>query len=270
MNSPDHLIDWDRRFGGLARLYGAEALARFRAANICIIGIGGVGSWAAEAIARCGICRITLIDLDHIHESNMNRQIHALEAELGREKVTAMAERIRAINPLCQVTSVDDFLSLENLENTILPDYDFVIDAIDSVKVKTALAAYCRSRRIRLVTAGSAGGKTDPTRIGVSDLSRTEQDPLLAKVRRKLRREYGFPRERRHKFGIEAVTSDEPVAMPEPVRACATEPEETGLAGLNCAGLGSSVTVTATFGLVAASRVLRALANDARDTNESA
>jgi tRNA A37 threonylcarbamoyladenosine dehydratase len=256
-----HTVDMERRFGGVARLYGAKALARFQNARVCIAGIGGVGSWSAEAIARSGIGHITLIDLDNIHESNMNRQIHALETELGRAKVATMAERILAINPLCQITQIEDFVAIDNIADLITAEYDCVIDAIDSVKVKAALIAHCVRNRIALVTVGSAGGKADPTRIQAVDLSRTEQDPLLAKVRRLLRKEYGFPRERRHKFRIEAISSDEPVKLPDSPRSCSTEPEEIGLEGLNCAGLGSSVCVTATFGLVAASRALATLAS---------
>lgn len=253
------VVDRERRFGGVARLYGADALDIFQNARVCIAGVGGVGSWAAEAVARSGIGHITLIDLDDIHESNMNRQIHALEHELGRAKVTAMAERIAAINPLCQITTIEDFVTMENVARLIAADFDFVIDAIDSVKVKSALIAHCAQHGISLVVSGSAGGKSDPTRIRTMDLSSTEYDPLLAKVRRLLRKEYGFPKELRRKFGIEAISSGEPVKMPAANRTCSTEPEEIGLEGLNCAGLGSSVCLTATFGLVAASRALEAL-----------
>lgn len=253
------VVDRPRRFGGVARLYGADALDIFQNAHVCIAGVGGVGSWAAEAIARSGIGRITLIDLDDIHESNMNRQIHALEHELGRAKVAAMAERIKAINPECKIVTIEDFVTIENVTQLITTDFDFVIDAIDSVKVKVALIAHCANQGISLVVSGSAGGKTDPTRIRAMDLSATEYDPLLAKVRRLLRKEHGFPKELRCKFGIEAISSDEPVKMPLSNRSCSTEPEEIGLEGLNCAGLGSSVCLTATFGLVAAARALDAL-----------
>ena len=253
-------LDRDRRFGGVSRLYGTEALQRFQTAHVCIIGIGGVGSWSAEAIARSGIGVITLIDLDHIHESNINRQIHSLDPEIGKAKVVAMAERIRGINPECRVNAIEDFIALDNLAQLITKEMDYVIDAIDSVKVKAALVAHCYGNRIPIVTTGGAGGKIDPTRIQVSDLSRTEQDPLLAKVRKLLRQQYDFPRERRRKFGIEAVSSSEPMMQPTNSQSCSTEPEEMGLTGLNCAGLGSTVCVTANFGLIAASRVLVNLA----------
>ena len=263
-------IDRPRRFGGVARLYGADALDIFQNAHVCIAGVGGVGSWAAEAVARSGIGRITLIDLDDIHESNMNRQIHALEHELGRAKVAAMAERITAINPECKITTIEDFVTIENVTQLITTHFDFVIDAIDSVKVKVALIAHCAKQGIALVVSGSAGGKADPTRIKTMDLSATEYDPLLAKVRRLLRKEHGFPKELRKKFGIEAISSDEPVKMPVTNRSCSTEPEEIGLEGLNCAGLGSSVCLTATFGLVAASRALDSILKKYRGSGDIA
>ena len=263
---PDEVThDPDRRFGGVARLYGRAALARFRTAHVCVIGIGGVGSWVAESLARSAIGHLTLIDLDHVAESNVNRQVHALGDEFGKAKVTAMAERIRAINPDCQVDEVEDFVEMDNLEATLARGYDFVVDAIDGVKAKAALIAFCRERGIPLVTVGGAGGQKDPTRVQVRDLARTEQEPLLARVRKMLRQKYGFPRSVKQKFHIEAVFSDEQIVMPVGEdAACDVDSHETtdpvGITGLNCAGYGSSVCVTATFGLVAASRVLAALA----------
>lgn len=258
--------DLARRFGGVARLYGPAALDRFQAAHVCVIGLGGVGSWVAEALARSGIGRLTLIDMDHVAESNINRQIHALDDTLGKAKIQAMAERIAGINPLCQVGQIEDFVAPDNLEITLAQGYDFVVDAIDGVKAKAALIAFCRERAIPLITIGGAGGQVDPTRIQVRDLARTEQEPLLARVRKMLRQKYAFPRSLKRKFGIEAVFSDEPIALPDSGEHCATgtaseaEPDgSSGLSGLNCAGYGSSVCVTATFGLVAASRVLAAL-----------
>ena len=257
--------DPDRRFGGVARLYGRAALARFRTAHVCVIGIGGVGSWVAEALARSAIGHITLIDLDHVAESNVNRQVHALGDEFGKAKTSAMAERIRAINPDCQVDEIEDFVEADNLEATLARGYDYVVDAIDGVKAKAALIAFCRERRIPLVTVGGAGGQMDPTRVQVRDLSRTEQEPLLARVRKMLRQKYGFPRSVKQKFHVEAVFSDEQIRMPTGEdAACDVDSHEAadpaGITGLNCAGYGSSVCVTATFGLVAASRVLAALA----------
>lgn len=251
-----------RRFGGVARLYGEAALQRLMAAHVCVVGIGGVGSWAVEALARNAIGHITLIDLDHIAASNTNRQIHALGDAYGQAKVVAMAERIRAINPRCVVHTIDDFVTVDNVAEMMSGGFDYVVDAIDAVRPKTALIAWCRAHGIPLITCGSAGGQFDPTRIVVSDLSRTEQDPMLAKVRRNLRNDHAFPRQRRHKFGILAVSSTEPLQYPE-VAACDADgvPQVPAAPqGLACAGFGSSICVTATFGMTAAAEVLKALA----------
>jgi len=258
-------IDFDRRFGGIARLYGSAALERFRTAHVCVIGVGGVGSWVVEALARSAIGKITMIDLDNLAESNINRQIHALTDTLGKAKVTALAERIAQINPYCVVTEIEDFLSADNLDEMIgAHHYDYIIDAIDNVRAKTALIAYCRQHGLKLVTIGSAGGQIDPTRIEVLDLCRTEQEPLLAKVRKRLRAEHGFPRGTKNKFGIDAVFSSEPLRFPETAEACALDgAEASGITGLNCAGFGSAMVVTASFGLVAAAHVLRKLAEAA-------
>ncbi|MGN6703204.1 MAG: tRNA threonylcarbamoyladenosine dehydratase, partial [Burkholderiaceae bacterium] len=193
-------VDLERRFSGVARLYGAAALARFRAAHVCVIGVGGVGSWAVEALARSGIGRLTLIDLDHVAESNVNRQIHALTETLGMAKVEALARRIAQINPACEVTCIDEFVEPDNVDAMLGGrGIDYVVDAIDNVRAKVALIAWCRERGMPLVTVGSAGGQTDPTRIAVVDLSRTEQEPLLAKVRKRLLQQHGFPRGTKNK-----------------------------------------------------------------------
>jgi len=259
-------IDFERRFGGIARLYGESALTSFKQAHVCVIGVGGVGSWAVEGLARSAIGKITMIDLDNLSESNINRQLHALTDTLGKSKVDALAERIAQINPYCVVTRVEEFIDPDNVA-TLIPvgQFDYVIDAIDNTRAKTALVVHCRANHIPLVTIGSAGGQVDPTRIAVCDLSRTEQEPLLARVRKRLRRLHGFPRGTKNKFGIDAVYSTEPVRHPE---LCVTDDEtnsETneGLNGLNCAGYGSAVVVTASFGFVAAGLVLRKLAEQA-------
>lgn len=262
---PDTLaadIDYERRFGGIARLYGKAALERFHHAHVCVIGVGGVGSWVVEALARSAIGRITMIDLDNLAESNINRQIHALTDTLGKAKVTALAERIGQINPFCRVTEIEDFITADNIAQMVgAGKYDYVIDAIDDVRAKTALIAYCRQHDIPLVTIGGAGGQIDPTRIEVRDLCRTEQEPLLAKVRKLLRQKHGFPRGTKNKFGIDAVFSTEPLRFPETGEACAVDGEDSeGITGLNCAGFGSAMVVTASFGLVAAGLVLRKLA----------
>jgi len=268
-NHADVEMDGNRRFAGVARLYGAAGLARFRSAHVCVIGVGGVGCWAVEALARSAIGRITMIDLDHLAESNINRQIHALNDTLGMAKVTALAERIAQINPMCQVNGIEEFISAENVAQLIAPGYfDFVIDAIDDARAKTALIVHCHEQRIPLVTIGSAGGQIDPTRIEVCDLSRTEQEPLLARVRKNLRIRHGFPRGRKHKFGIDAVYSTEPLRFPElglsdQDDAGSAMDEKTGLTGLHCAGYGSAVVVTASFGFIAAAHVLNQLAGTA-------
>ena len=270
--SPIDDIDFDRRFGGIARLYGAQGLERFKQAHICVIGVGGVGSWVVEALARSAIGAITMIDLDNVAESNINRQIQATSETLGKAKVTALAERIAIINPYCKVREVEEFVEPDNLELMIgSQQFDYVIDAIDSVKAKTALIAYCREHHIPLITIGAAGGQTDPGKIEIRDLSRTEQEPLLALVRKRLRQNFGFPRGMKTKFGIDAVFSMEALTTPETVEVCVVASDgdtavanangsSGGISGLNCAGFGSSIVVTASFGLAAAAHVLRKLA----------
>ena len=251
-------IDVERRFGGIARLYGEQGLAAFRRAHVCVIGVGGVGSWVVEALARSAIGQITMIDLDHLAESNVNRQLHALTDTLGQAKVEAMSARIAQINPHCKVHCIEEFIDPDNIASLIPSGrFDYVVDAIDNARAKTALIVHCRQQQIPLITIGSAGGQVDPTRIAVCDLSRTEQEPLLARVRKRLRRLHGFPRGSKHKFGIDAVYSTEPVRQPD---MCETDEDGEGLTGLSCAGYGSAVVVTASFGFVAAAQVLRKLA----------
>lgn len=246
-----------RRFGGTERLYGSGALARLTQAHVCLIGIGGVGSWAVEALARAGVGRLSLIDLDHIAESNINRQAHALETTLGQAKVLAMRERVLQINPACTVTAIEDFITAENLA-TRLPVCDVILDCIDQVKAKAALIAHCRPARQALVTTGGAGGRIDPTRVKIDDLARTTQDALASKLRATLRKEYAFPREGR--FGVPCVYSDEPLHA-SPHRPANADFCIDGRAGLACAGYGSAMTVTATFGLAAAAHALAILTN---------
>lgn len=271
-NTPQYDVDFERRFGGIARLYGAPALEKFKAAHVCVIGVGGVGSWIVEALARSAIGKITMIDLDNVAESNINRQIHALTDTLGKPKVSALAERIAQINPYCAVTEIEDFITPDNIGEMIgAGGFDYVIDAIDNARAKAALIAHCRLHGIRLITIGSAGGQTDPTRIEVRDLTKTEHEPLLARVRKLLRNQYGFPRSIKTKFGIEAVFSTEPVRMPESAEACTIgAASDQGITGLNCAGFGSAMVVTASFGLIAAAQVLRHLAAEAAPSTQTA
>jgi tRNA threonylcarbamoyladenosine dehydratase len=251
-------LDSARRFSGVRRLYGETGLQRLQAAHVLVIGIGGVGSWTVEALARNAVGKLTLVDLDNIAESNINRQIHALDANLGKAKVTAMRERIAQINPLCEVLEVEDFISAENISSVLAAHPAIVIDCMDDTRAKIALAAYCQQQRLPLVMVGSAGGKLDATRIRLADLAHVHGDRMLAKVRNQLRRDHGFAKASDHKksarFGITAVYSDEPVE--KPAEACETE---GGLTGLHCAGYGSSICVTASFGFVAAQHALQQL-----------
>lgn len=258
---PTHDIDFERRFGGVARLYGVAGLAAFQKAHVCVVGVGGVGSWVVEALARSAIGRLTLIDLDNVAESNINRQIQATTETLGKAKVSALAERIFQINPYCEVRQVEEFVEPDNLDALIGEQgFDYVIDAIDSVKAKTALLAYCHKHGIAIITIGAAGGQTNPNKIEIRDLARTEQEPLLALVRKRLRQNFGFPRGTKNKFGIDAVFSMEALTMPETQEVCEVDTQANGISGLNCAGFGSSIVVTASFGLSAAAHVLRRLA----------
>ncbi|MBA3697042.1 MAG: tRNA threonylcarbamoyladenosine dehydratase [Methylotenera sp.] len=256
-------IDFARRFGGVSRLYGAQGLAQLQTSHICVIGIGGVGSWAAEALARNAVGTITLIDLDNIAESNVNRQLQALEGAFGKAKVTAMAERARLINPNIKVIEIDDFVTSENVATLLNGRYDGIIDCIDDAKAKIAIAAYCKQQKIRLVMTGGAGGRLDPTKIKYADLSVVAGDRLLAKVRNGLRRDYGFPKGSDTKkvkvlpFGITTVYSDESMIQPDTL----CETDDIAITGLNCAGYGSSVCVTAPFGFAAVALLLRQLLN---------
>ena len=235
-----------RRFGGVSRLYGAELRARFREATVVVAGLGGVGSWAAEALARTGIGQMILVDFDHIVESNTNRQLHALEGQYGKAKVQAMSERIQQINPDIKVIAYDVFLEPDNLD-VLIPQNAFVLDATDSVQTKIALVLWATRHQRAVVMCGAAGGKTDPTSVYCDDLSRTEQDALLAKVRQGLRQDHGFSRNLKKKMGVRAIYSREPRAG-------------TSSGGLACSGYGSTVMVTAACGLAAAAEILNLIA----------
>lgn len=246
-----------RRFGGVARSYGEPGAARIAAAHAVVVGVGGVGSWSAEALARCGIGRITLVDLDHVAESNVNRQVHALGSTLGAAKVDVMAARIADISPLTVVDRVDDFITADNVASLLPPTADVVIDAIDAPRAKAALIAHCVAHRVPVVVCGAAGGRLDPLALRRSDVADAKGDALLASVRARLRREHAFPRERGTRFGVEAIWSPAP---PGGVR-----PEAPGEAGmpLACAGYGSVVMVTAAMGFAAAADAVAALVRSA-------
>lgn len=252
------MSDYLLRFAGIGRLYGQQALEIFRQAHVCVIGIGGVGSWAVEALARSGIGRITLIDLDDVCVSNINRQLHALTDTVGQDKVAVMAERIKAINPDCVVHQVEDFISSENLQQLITADMDYVLDAIDSVKAKVSLIAYCKRHKIPLITTGGAGGQLDPTKIELADLTLAYNDPLLAKVRNALRRDHNFSRNPKRRFGVDCVFSTEQLRYPQADGSvCQQKPQTEGSMRLDCSGgFGAASVVTASFGLAAVSKLL--------------
>jgi tRNA A37 threonylcarbamoyladenosine dehydratase len=241
--------EYERRFAGISRLYGKDAFHLFQQAHVMVVGAGGVGSWVIEALARNAIGRMTLIDMDVLVASNINRQLPALSDTLGRAKIDVLAERAQGINPRIQLTLVDDFLTRDNIATLLADTPDLILDCTDDVDAKVSLAVWCRRRRIPLVVAGAAGGKTDPALLKIDDLTRTHRDPLLAKVRRRLRKECNFPQDPAEKFGIYCVYSDQPVHTPEG--------ESCDAGNLSCTGYGSSSLVTATMGMLAAAEGLR-------------
>lgn len=259
------------RFAGIGRLYGQQALHCFAQSHVTVVGIGGVGTWVAESLARSGVGQITLIDLDDICVTNTNRQAHALKETIGESKVEVMAQRLKQINPECMVNEVEDFITVDNLAGYFQGkkaggDLDYVIDCIDAVKPKTALIAWCKRQKLPIITVGGAGGQSDPTQIQVTDLAKTYQDPLLAKVRNLLRREYNFSKNVARRFGIEAVFSTEQLVYPQADGSvCNTKATADGSMRMDCAsGFGAVTVVTGTFGFVAVSRVLSKLAAKAQ------
>ena len=268
------MSDYLLRFGGIARLYGTPGAKILEQAHFCVIGIGGVGSWAAEALARNGIGNITLIDLDDICISNINRQIHALSGTIGLSKVDVMHDRIKQINPDCHVTVVEDFVTEDNLMILLKAQekkFDYIIDAIDSVNIKAHVIAFCRRNKLAIITIGGAGGQVDPSKIAITDLSKTYQDPLLAKVKNQLRREFNFPKADRptagqRKFSIDAVFSIEQLRYPDNMfaengKVCLAKPtkddEPNSSMRLDCSGgFGATTHVTATFAFFAVGRAI--------------
>ncbi|WP_416340108.1 ThiF family adenylyltransferase [Ottowia beijingensis] len=249
--------DLERRFGGLARLYGAQGAVRIRQAHVAVVGIGGVGSWAAEALARSGVARITLIDLDHVAESNVNRQIHALTDTIGQAKVQAMRERIAQIHPGCEVDEIEEFVEPANWPGLLPATPQAVIDACDQVAAKVAMAAWAMQQGVGFITVGAAGGKRQGERVEIADIAQVTHDPLIAQLRYRLRRHHGAPLGGQ-RIGVPAVFSRENVVLPE---ACDVPEDVDGT--LNCHGYGSTVAVTATFGLCAAGWVLDQIARGA-------
>ena len=253
-------FDAERRFGALARLYGPAAPRRLANAHVAVIGLGGVGSWTAEALARCGVGALTLIDLDVVSESNVNRQLHALSATLGQSKIEAMAQRIAGINPACKIALVDDFVTPDNVAQLLPGPYDAMLDCADQANAKIAMILHARQLRAPIVVCGGAGGKTDPLALRGGDLSTALNDALLAKLRNVLRRQHGFarasdqagkPRKRVPKMNVFALWFDQPALLPA-AWTTADAPQ-----GLSCAGYGSVVTVTAAMGMAAADRAVQ-------------
>ncbi len=254
---------WLERFAGIDRLYGQGAVARFSGCRVAVIGMGGVGSWVVEALARTGIGHLTLVDADDVCVSNTNRQLPALAGQYGRNKVDAMAERCLAINPAMSVHAVPSFLTAGNVADLLEPGFDLVVDACDSFRSKVELIAWCRRRKLPLVVVGSAGGRTDTTLVRVRDLSRTEHDAMLALVRKKLRAEFNFPRSPSRYFGVAAVYSLENVQYPQPDGSvCGIRPRVEGEAGfkLDCGGgLGAATHVTGAFAFAAVGKAIELL-----------
>lgn len=268
---PDQVADLERRFGGLERLYGPETLRKLVGAHVAVAGIGGVGSWCAEALARSGVGRLTLIDLDHVAESNVNRQLHALTETLGQSKVNAMAARVRGINPHCGLHLVDDFVTPENVAEVLAADLDVLIDCTDQASAKIAMILEGRRRKLPIVVCGGAGGKTNVLALRAGDLSTSLNDALLAKLRNTLRRHHGYPKgadangkalKRVPRMGVRALWFDQPAILPE--QWVGNQPLElggVGLQGLSCAGYGSAVAITASMGMAAAADAIHFIGN---------
>jgi tRNA A37 threonylcarbamoyladenosine dehydratase len=253
----------DRRFSGIEKLYGEQGLTRFQQSNVVVIGVGGVGSWAVESLARSGVGRLKLIDLDHLSESNINRQLPALDSTLGQAKVQALKNRVREINADCEVDCIEDFLRVDNL-NELLGEvlnspHRLVVDCIDHAKTKAALINWCRQHDLAVLTVGAAGSCIDPLRIKIEDLSRTQNDGLLARTRKHLRQIHHYPRNTKRQFCVPAVFSDEHRIQAASDASDACDPGKTAASNLNCAGYGSVAHVTASMGFIAAGKVLEML-----------
>ncbi len=261
---------YQRRFGGIGRLYGTEGLSRIRRAHVCIVGLGGVGSWAVEALARSGVGELTLVDLDDVCISNVNRQLHALDGELGKPKVEVMARRVHAINPDCIVHPLQAFFLKSNASAILQTRFDAVLDAIDSPARKCLLIALCRERGIPVITTGASAGRRDPSAVHVTDLAFSSHDRLLQEVRKKLRTRHGFPRGN-EPFGVDCVLSREPVVYPGKGGAvCDQRGPEPDLR-LDCdSGFGTASFVTGTFGFVAASRIVQWIADASDESSRKA
>jgi tRNA A37 threonylcarbamoyladenosine dehydratase len=265
------LIDTERRFGGSERLFGPAGLKRLMGAHVAVAGIGGVGSWCVEALARSGVGAVTLIDLDHIAESNINRQLHALTDTLGQAKVQAMADRVAGINPACRVCLLDEFVTPENVHELLASDLTLLVDCTDQVSAKIAMILEAGKRNLPIVVCGGAGGKTSVSGLRAGDLSQAHNDSLLAKLRNSLRRQHGYPkasdaagkpRKRIPRMGVRSLWFDQPTLLPAQWQDGVAPVDAGGLQGLSCSGYGSVVTVTATMGMAAAGEAMYWLLNE--------
>ncbi len=255
------MSDYEARFGAIGRLYGADGLARLQAARVAVIGLGGVGSWVVEALARSGIGGLTLIDMDEVCLSNINRQLHALGGTVGQAKARVLAERVEQISPECRVQIEQRYFTESTAEELLATPYHWIVDAIDATKHKCLLIALARQRSLPLLTCGGGGGRIDPTRIRVKDLARTMNDPLLLQVRKRLRREHGFPKLSRQKFGVDCVYTDELPVFPQADGSVSCERNAGEDYRLNCdVGFGSASFVTGTMGFIMAAEVVRHIA----------
>lgn len=256
--------DYADRFGGVGRLLGQAALARLARAHVCVVGVGGVGSWTVEGLARSGVGALTLVDLDDVCVTNVNRQLPALDGHIGRPKVAVLAERVKAINPACEVTVLQEFFTKASADRLLAAPFDYVVDAIDRMSNKALLIAEARALGKKVLTVGSAGGRRDPTQIRAGDLGEACNDELIRQVRKKLRRDHGFSSgtERgKMRFGVRCVWTGELPVYPRADGTCSAEPEPGEIRAMDCAtGFGSAVFVTGAFGLVAAGEVVKELA----------
>lgn len=249
-------------FAGINRLYGDAAYALIRDMHVCVIGIGGVGSWAVEALARSAVGKITLIDFDTIETSNINRQIHALSNTLDKKKCTAMQERVKQINPNCEVNIIDDFITLENMSDYLSRDYDYVVDGIDSIKFKAGVIYFCKRNKIPIITTGGAGGLTDPSVIEVADLSKTYNDALAANVRSTLRDQYNFTRNPKRSFRIDCVFSTQQQLYPKDDGSVSHEKPGIHGVSLDCRfGYGAASFITGSFGFIAVAHLIKKFLN---------
>ena len=257
------MSDYKTRFGAIGRLYGEHGLARIQKAHICIVGLGGVGSWVVEALARSGIGALTLVDMDEVCLSNVNRQIHALDATIGQSKALALAERIGQITSECLVNVENTYFTEATAERLLTPNFDYTVDTIDGTKNKCLLIATARKRGLNFITCGGAGGCIDPSRIKICDLARTINDPLLLQVRKRLRSEYGFPNYKRQKFKIDCVYSDELPVFPQADGSVNRERQSGEDYRLNCdTGFGSAAYLTGAMGFTLAAEVIRRIATE--------